>query len=326
MTRVYFQRVTGGYRAVRGEMVRLVQEELKSAGMDPGEADGIFGRDTETALKDFQERQGLPVSGKITGQTWSSLMHEESPGILDRCLQLTGAFEGHGFPKVVGNFDGAGLTWGIIGFTLMHGEIQKILRKVQQDHIELLDEAFGDLKDELLGMLDMHIRDQLDWAEGISLGSQRYRVEQPWEDAFEKLGTFPEAKAIQLDRVNKYWDIALRDMERFGLETEMGIALCFDIAVQNGGVDFSGEANRIARWTEKSPEATDRDKRVIIADVVAENSRPQYIEDVRHRKRTIATGEGRVHGARYSTRDWGLAEFPWHEAAPSPPSGLTIIQ
>ena len=51
-------------------------------------------------------------------------------------------------------------------------------------------------------------------------------------------------------------------------------------------------------------------KRVLIADVVAENSKAEYIEDVRNRKRTIATGAGIVHGAAYDLADWGLAEVP----------------
>jgi hypothetical protein len=326
MDRVYFQRVGSGYRAVRGEVVRRVQLKLKASGSDPGEVDGIYGKDTETALKDFQRRQGFQMSGKITGETWSKLLEEKPPQILDRCLQLTGDFEGHGFQTIAGNFDDAGLTWGIIGFTLKHGEIQKILAEVQQTHPALLDQAFGNLKDELIRVLQQKRSEQLYWANSISIGTKKYRVEQTWEDAFEKLGTFPEVQAVQLQRVNNYWDIAVRDSERFRLETEMGIALCFDIAVQNGGIDFCKEERRIGRWLDSNPGATDRDRRVLIADVVAENSRPKYVEDVRQRKRAIATGEGDVHRAKYATRYWGIAEFPWKKAAPSPPSNLRIIQ
>ena len=310
MARVYFQRAGSGYRAVRGEVVNRVQVALKAAGSDPDEIDGIYGGDTETALKDFQRKQGLEANGKLTDETWSNLMREALPAILDRCLQLTGDFEGHGFRKVAGNFDGAGLTWGIIGFTLQHGELQQILTEVQQHHPALLDQAFGDLKDDLLRVLGQSRNAQLDWANSISIGSNKYRVERPWEKAFDTLGTFPEVQAIQLRRVNKYWEIALRDADRFELKTERGIALCFDIAVQNGGVD-EDEERRIKRGLANHPGATERDKRTLIADVVAENSRPQYVEDVRRRKRTIATGDGMVHGARYATQDWGIAEDPW---------------
>jgi hypothetical protein len=308
MSRVYFQRATSGYRAVRGEVIRRVQVSLKTSGSDPRDLDGVYGKDTESALKDFQIKQGIQATGKITDETWSKLMGGQPPGIKDRCLQLTADFEGHGFQKIAGNFDGAGLTWGTIGFTLKHGEIQKILDEVRQNHPALLGQAFGRLEGELLAMLAKSRGEQLDWAEGISIGTNRYRVEPSWERAFAALGTFPEVQAVQLDRVNKYWDIALRDAGRFRLESEMGMALCFDIAVQNGGVDFDSEERRIKRWIEDNPGTSERDLRVCIADVVAENSRLRYVEDVRQRKRAVATGDGLVHGARYATRDWGITE------------------
>lgn len=326
MDRVLFQRVARGYRSVRGEVVRRVQLQLKAADADPGDVDGIFGGDTERALKDFQRKRDLQPTGKVTGDTWTKLMDEDPPSIFSRCLQLTGDFEGHGFQKIAGNFDDAGLTWGIIGFTLKHGELQKIIEEVRQKHSALLDQAFGPLEAELIGMIQRSLRDQIDWANDISIGIKKYRVEPQWEDAFELLGSFPQVQEIQLKRVHKYWDIAVRDSERFQLETEMGIALCFDIAVQNGGIDFSHEERRIKRWLDDNPAATDRDKRVLIADVVAENSRPKYVEDVRERKRTIAMGEGQVHRAKYALRDWGIADFSWSATIPSAPGNLHIIQ
>lgn len=44
-------------------------------------------------------------------------MDADIPAALDRSLQVTAAFEGHGFGMLQGNWDGAWLTWGIIGFT-----------------------------------------------------------------------------------------------------------------------------------------------------------------------------------------------------------------
>jgi len=308
MARVYFQRAASGYRTVRGEVVRRIQSALKQAGSEPGDIDGIYGHDTETALKDFQSRQALAVTGKVTDETWTQLMAGPPPATRDRCLQLTADFEGHGFRKVVGNFDGAGITWGIIGFTLKHGEIQEIFKKIQQSRAELIGQAFGDLEQELRRVLGLNREQQIDWANGISLGSSRYKVEPAWERAFATFGGFPEVQEIQLQRVNKYWDIARRDAQRFQLATEMGLALCFDIAVQNGGIDFDVEQRWIERWLHDNPGASERDRRVRIADVVAENSKAEYVEDVRRRKRTVATGDGVVHDARYATRDWGIGE------------------
>jgi hypothetical protein len=292
--------------------VRRIQLKLQALGHNPGVVDGIFGSDTETAIKSFQISNGLPINGKLTDETWIKLMQSPPPPVFDRCLQLTTDFEGHGFQTIAGNFDGAGLTWGIIGYTLQHGEIQKILTETQQRFPAVIDSAFGNLKSILLSQLAKTWPEQLLWANSISIGTNKVRVEEPWQRAFATLGADPDVQTIQLRRVTKYWDTAKRDTSRFQLQSEAGIALCFDIAVQNGGIDNDTEARRISTWINDNPGVSERDLLVRIADVVAESSRPQYVEDVRKRKRTIAKSDGEVHGARYATRDWGIGEYPWH--------------
>ena len=312
MPRVYLQKASSGYRVVRGEVVRRIQLKLQALGHNPGVVDGIFGSDTETAIKAFQLSKGIQVNGKLTDETWTKLMQSPPPPVFDRCLQLTADFEGHGFQTIAGNFDGAGLTWGIIGYTLQHGEIQNILTEAQQRFPAVIDSAFGNLKSILLSQLAKTWPEQLLWANSISIGTNKVRVEEPWQRAFATLGADPDVQTIQLRRVTKYWDIAKRDTSRFQLQSEAGIALCFDIAVQNGGIDNDTEARRISTWINDNPGVSERDLLVRIADVVAESSRPQYVEDVRKRKRTIAKSDGEVHGARYATRDWGIGEYPWH--------------
>ena len=311
MARVFFQRSASVYRKVRGEVIRRVQMSLQDAGASPGDLDGIYGGNTETALKTYQSTHSLQVTGKLTDETWSQLMGPTPPAIRDRCLQLTADFEGHGFQKVAGNFDGAGLTWGIIGFILQNGELQGILNEIRQDYPQIFEQAFGGLKDKMIEVLGQSLSQQMAWANGISIGSVKYKIEQPWADAFAALGASSEVQAIQLKKVDEYWDIAARDAHRFNLGSEMGIALCFDIAVQNGGIDFGDEEHRIQQWIRDNPGVSERDLRLCIADVVAESSKPKYIEDVRKRKRTVASGDGQVHGAPYATRDWGIAEDAW---------------
>ncbi len=242
--------------------------------------------------------------------TWKTLMSTDNlPSIRDRALQLTADFEGHGFRKIAGNFDGAGITWGIIGFTLKHGEIKKLIDKIHQQHPNILSTAFGELENKLLRILQLSMDEQLNWANGISLGTRKYRVLPEWEEAFDKLGNFKEVQALQLESVEKYWDKAERDINRFGLQTEAGFALCFDIAVQNGGIDFGTEERRVLRlFSEKTP-SNEEEKRKIISNVVAENSNPRYVEDVRSRKLTIATGRGKVHGSKYNVSNWGISDF-----------------
>jgi g-D-glutamyl-meso-diaminopimelate peptidase len=47
----------------KGEMVTYLQQLLDQLGYDPGGVDGIFGANTERAVKEFQPNQGLAADG-----------------------------------------------------------------------------------------------------------------------------------------------------------------------------------------------------------------------------------------------------------------------
>ena len=307
--RVLFERSGEGRRPVRGAVVKKMQTRLTQLGCDTSGLDGIYGRATENAVREFQKKQGMPERGAVTEAVWEALFPgEPSPTIKDRCLQLTADFEGHGFGKAVGDFDNAGLTWGIIGFTLRNGEVQAILDEVLRNHAHCIDKAFGGLAAALREMLVADRQRQMDWARSISLGTQRYKIVSDWAAAFEALGDFPEVQALQMQRVERYWAIAVRDFEMFELKTERGMALCFDVAVQNGGVDAT-ERDDVAWEEDKKPGLAERDRLVLIGTVVADHSLAKWREAVRRRKLAIATGEGMVNGSGYALRGWGIEDM-----------------
>src|SRR6476620_49640 len=127
-----------------GDLVKEIQSALKNAGFDTQGIDGWYGKDTANAVLAFQQAHSLLATGTIDEATWPVLMHVPVPAVSQRSLQLTAAFEGHGFELVVGNFDGALLTWGIIGFTLASGEIQEIISAINDSEPQLIDQAFGE--------------------------------------------------------------------------------------------------------------------------------------------------------------------------------------
>ena len=49
----------------RGELVKALQTKLNKQGYGAGSADGIFGRNTEKAVKAFQSASGLAADGKV---------------------------------------------------------------------------------------------------------------------------------------------------------------------------------------------------------------------------------------------------------------------
>lgn len=83
-----------------------------------------------------------------------------------------------------------------------------------------------------------------------------------------------------------------------GLKAELGLALCFDIQVQDGGIKKSARAV-IERALAKRRPSAEQDLGRIIANAVAEVASKAYKEDVSQRKLTIASGEGIAHGHNF---------------------------
>jgi len=63
----------GPGRMMRGDDVRELQRRLNALGFDAGKEDGIFGFDTENALRDFQRNTGLVADGYAAHDTFEAL-------------------------------------------------------------------------------------------------------------------------------------------------------------------------------------------------------------------------------------------------------------
>jgi len=306
---------------VEGEYVRRLQAALHHNGFDPGEIDGVFGRLTTDAIRAFGSRRGrgapdVEPDGRVTFDLWMEITGHPVPGLFERCLQLTSSFEGYGFTKMAGNHDNGGVTWGIAGYTLSEKTLQPIVDYFIDNKPDVIREAFGPLAEELVGVMDSTLEEQKAWADQISVGTQKVRVEGRWAEAFARFGEFEEVQSVQLEEVErKYWSQAMADAERFDLKSELGAALAFDIAVQCGGIDGGCENGPeiraiLRRFDNELPE-TELERRKIIAEVVAHSGLPKYFDAISSRKMAIACGQGTVNHKTYHLKHWGLGEFLW---------------
>jgi peptidoglycan hydrolase-like protein with peptidoglycan-binding domain len=57
----------------KGDAVETLQRALASVDYDPGGFDGIFGPNTERAVKEFQTNHGLAADGVVGPKTWAAL-------------------------------------------------------------------------------------------------------------------------------------------------------------------------------------------------------------------------------------------------------------
>ena len=99
--------------------VRDLQEALKTLGQNPGPIDGVFGAQTDTAVRAFQQAKGITVDGVVGTITWRNndegdqsepVLRNGSPGLPVRRLQSRmSAFKSEpdgGFPYDTGGVDG----------------------------------------------------------------------------------------------------------------------------------------------------------------------------------------------------------------------------
>jgi hypothetical protein len=292
-----------------GQIVRGIQSRLN---LPAQLIDGQYGKITAQAVNKFQTSHGLDGTGEVDEDTWAGLMQDPIPELKERALELTAAFEGHGFTLAQGNFDGAGITWGIIGFTLKGGELGRIIKQIAADHPGMVEAAFGDSASQLLQIIDAGPAEQISFADSVSQGALKAVLAEPWLSGFRRLGEEPAVQQLQLAIVDRdYFQPALLTASRFNLHTELGIALAFDTHVQNGGVSEAA-AQQIQGTMSGHPSDREQDLRVAIANAVADNAKNvSFRQDVRNRKLTIAAGAGQVHGGTFVLRNWGLAEFPF---------------
>src|SRR5688572_3363344 len=259
----------------RGESVRNIQQLLTEAGFDTNGVDASYGHGTIAAVQAFQRKHGLPVTGNVDDVTWSALTNNAPiPSLRERCLGLTSTFEGHGYTLAEGNFDGAGVTWGIIGFTLKGGELTKIINSAYASDPALVRDCFGDCSDTLLKVLAEPQAQQLSWADSVSSGASKSTLAEPYKSGFRKLGESSVGQQLQQQHVDAdYYTPALATAKAYGLTTELGVALAFDIHVQDGGINHTvGEKVR----AQMKPGMAERDVRVLIANGIADHALPAW--------------------------------------------------
>lgn len=222
---------------------------------------------------------------------------------IEKAILLTSDFEGsNSYSTIAGDFDGAGLSLGIIQFNIKSNSLQPLLQQMIQSYPEMTRNIFGENYEDLTEMLANSLSDQLTWAKSIN--NSNNSIVEPWKSQFIALCQTSEFQKIQRSGIQDYINMAFSICDDYQLTTERGLALAFDIAVQNGSVKAA--ARKIIN--SKMTGTTDyMDKLSIIANAVADAS--NYPDDVRSRKMTIVNGSGVVHGKTYQLDDYGITDY-----------------
>jgi hypothetical protein len=316
-----------------GPEVIQVQQQLQALGFFSGAVDGDFGADTEAAVVQFQQAEGLGADGIVGPQTWSALFGTSSPAptvgvavvvspasgsLAQQCLSLTGSFETSQkapacFAAISGDSDGQGMSFGALQWNFGQGTLQPLLQQMNQQHSDILGEMFGANLTTLLQVLGESHAQQMAWIRSIQFGNQ---IQQPWHDQFAGLGFTDEFQQIELAAAMARYNTALGWCSTYGVTSERAAALMFDIDVQNGGISAATQALIFQDFQNLQPTGDPGQDEVqklsIIANRRADAANPPYQQDVRVRKLCIANGAGTVHGVAYNLQnDFGITLDPF---------------
>jgi hypothetical protein len=229
--------------------------------------------------------------------------------LLQRILNMTGYFENsvytpQSYSGISNNFDGQGISVGILQQNIGRGSLQPLLKKMDKEHPEVLKKVFGKDYESLHQMLGQSHESQMQWAKQIQRpGKDGVNPWSRWKKEFQALGRTPEYQQVQIGAAQNVYSKALRLSKQFGLKSERGVAFMFDIVTQNGGIEKPGlqigkDILKDIEALKKSGKDSEEARMIIIAEHRADACNPRWRSDVLKRKRTIAKGHGAVHGEK----------------------------
>lgn len=315
----------------RGEEVGRIQTALKQKGFYLGPLDGDFGGGTESAVKAFQAAVGLDVDGDVGPITWKTLFDEEIPEpelasdeLPRRCLTMTATFEtSRGPPEcfsgVSGDFDGQGISFGVLQWNFGQGSLQPLLQALLAKSGPVMSAVFQSRLPVLQAALAADGDELMHFARSIQ-DPIRHNLNEPWGGMFKSLGRTPECQTMQVEHARNVFDRAVALAKQYGLWSERAVALMFDILTQNGSIRDVTRAQILADFeaipADLAREGQEVERMEIVAHRRAEACNPTWVEDVRSRKLCIARGSGLVHGVRYDVgMQFGVGLVPaWREA------------
>ncbi len=239
--------------------------------------------------------------------TTTFIKPEQIP-IYDLCVHITSAFEGTTYSKVTGNFDGQGISVGLLQWNLG----QRTLQDFILNHVDIMAYDYFPLP--ISNLHRLHPKDAVNWCKDIMLDADGDLLPE-WRSAWERFISEPSVINTQKRAIDKYFHQAKRVCGALGFNHEhrRAMAFAFDISVQNWSLnvelpDASVQqaeniitlygADNAALWLMESM-SLEKARLVTAAHYKALAVNPKWRNDVFTRKCTIAMGIGKVHGKVY---------------------------
>lgn len=259
-------------------------------------------------------------------QPWGSKLEAPGPGLDGsgltpaerKAVEITSLFETGkrgGFHGLSGNFDGQGLSFGLVNWTIGTGSLQPLLRDFAREQPARWASTFGDDASRFLQLIarkDKAARkeqhrfavEQMNMVSTNPRGKRIWTVRQPWAGYFRRLSEDPEFQKIQVRYVRDLLATAADYCRRFKFTSEAAFCFMFDAVASHGKwwliKKFDGVEKRrvLVEQTLGSlagpfgmVRVAEADALLAIADVLATTSAQRWADKVRQRKRWFVTGQ-----------------------------------
>jgi hypothetical protein len=237
-------------------------------------------------------------------------MKEQKLSIFDLCLKITSTFEGADFSTITGNFDGMGMSVGILQFNIGTGSLQGYIL----NHINPM--AY-DFPLPITPLIKLPKDQGLVWFKDNCLDVAG-KIKPEWRKAWKEFLVRPEVIGLQKKACDRYFHRAKEIAGALGFshQNARAMAWAYDVAVQSWslGIDRpeiqrEQAANILSLYGSdnfmlwQGNDLTDDQVRLVIASHLrALKCRPQYRNDFFIRKCTIAVGTGIVHKTKHDFR------------------------
>jgi hypothetical protein len=227
-----------------------------------------------------------------------------------KALEITSTLETGkrgGFYGLSGNFDGQGLSFGLVNWTIGTGSLQPLLRDFAREQPARWAAIFSGDAERFLALIkpkgDAATRIQHRFAieemndKRTVNGRIAWSIKEPWRGRFRKLSEDPAFQQIQIRYVRDLLARAAYFCRYFSLKSERAFAFMFDAVSSHGkwwltkkigGIE---KRRRLLQERLAGGKPPERELLLIIAEVLGATSAPRWAEKVRARKRWFVTGQ-----------------------------------
>jgi hypothetical protein len=220
----------------------------------------------------------------------------------DTGLQVVANYETTADPysQVTGNFDGAGISFGIIQFNFLSGTLQELFRLFRSADSAALQNCFRRESSyaELWRAVDGSVPKAVHWGNSISIGASKHKVAKAWTSDLTRVGRIEHFRLIQMEfAYDKYGrqlmsTIAyLQGLTGLKIRNHRCLTALFDMCIQQGG--YHKAAREIAQRVKREAPADELALTHIAVEERAKKARKQYQADCLSRRLGILYREPR---------------------------------